>query len=121
MKAVIRRIAQCVALLTCCTGAFAHSSLEHARPAVGGTVHGSPTEVRLWFSSPLVAASSSVKVLDQSGRRVDRKDKKLDRSDPAQITVSVPALADGTYRVVWQVMSVESHVTHGDFTFEVAH
>jgi methionine-rich copper-binding protein CopC len=32
----------------------------------------------------------------------------------------VPALPPGTYRVVWRVLSIDSHGTTGDFTFEVA-
>jgi methionine-rich copper-binding protein CopC len=119
MKAIIHQLALCVALQTCCTQAFAHAFLEHARPAVGSTVHGSPSEVRLRFTAPLEPAFSTVKVLDHSGRQVDRKDKQVDHSNPAQITVSVPPLASGTYRVVWHVLSVDSHVTEGDFTFEV--
>ena len=119
MKATMHRIALCVALQTCCSQAFGHAFLEHARPAVGSTVHGSPTEIRLSFTSPLEPAFSTVKVLDQSGRQVDRKDKHVDRGDPAQIIVSVPALANGTYRVVWHALSVDTHVTDGDFTFEI--
>jgi methionine-rich copper-binding protein CopC len=120
MKAIIHRIALCAALLTCCDQAFAHAFLDHARPAVGSTVHGSPAEIRLCFTAPLEAAFSTVRVLDKSGRQVDMKDKQVDQRNPAEITVSVPPLAGGTYRVVWHVLSVDSHVTEGDFTFEVA-
>jgi methionine-rich copper-binding protein CopC len=119
MKAVMHELALCIALQTCCTQAYAHAFLEHARPAVGSTVHGSPTEIRLWFTSPLEPAFSSVKVLDKIGRQVDRKDQQVDHGDPAQIKVTVPALANGTYRVVWHALSVDTHVTDGDFTFEV--
>lgn len=119
MKAILPQAALCLALQSCCSLAYAHAFLERARPAVGSTVHGSPTEISLWFTSPLEPIFSSVKVLDQSGKQVDRKDKQVDRSDPAQIKVSVPALANGTYRVLWHALSVDTHVTEGDFTFEV--
>jgi copper resistance protein C len=119
MKAILHQVALCVAVQTCCSQAYAHAFLDRARPAVGSTVHGSPTEIRLWFTSPLEPAFSNVKVLDQSGRQVDRKDKQVERGDPAQIKVTVPALANGTYRVVWHILSVDSHVTEGDFIFEV--
>jgi methionine-rich copper-binding protein CopC len=119
MKAIMLRIALCVALQACCSQAYAHAFLDHARPAVGSTVHGSPTEIRLSFTSPLEPAFSTVKVLDKSGRQVDRKDYQVDHDDPALITVTVPALASGTYRVVWHALSVDTHVTDGDFTFEV--
>jgi copper resistance protein C len=120
MKTTIVRAALCVALQACWAQAHAHAFLERARPAVGSTVHGSPGEIRLRFTAPLEPAFSTVKVLDKSGIQVDRKDKQLDESDTAQIKVSLPALANGRYRVVWHVLSVDSHVTDGDFTFEVA-
>jgi len=119
MTTIVRQVALCIALQMCSSVACAHAFLERARPAVGSAVHGSPTEIRLWFSAPLEPAFSSVKVLDQGGKQVDRKDKQVERGDAAQIRVTVPALANGTYRVVWHVVSVDAHVTDGDFTFEV--
>lgn len=119
MKAIVHQVALCLALQTCCTQAFAHAFLDHARPAVGSTVRGSPTEIRLWFTAPLEPAFSTLKVLDKSGRQVDMKDKQVDRGDPAQIRITVPALANGTYRVIWHALSVDTHVTDGDFTFEI--
>ena len=119
MNNIVHRLALCVALQMCCAGVEAHAFLDHARPAVGSGVHGSPAEIRLWFSAPLEAAFCSIKVLDQSGRQVDRGDKRLERGDPSQITVTVPPLASGSYRVVWHVLSMDTHVTDGDFTFDV--
>ena len=120
MKAIIRQVALCVALLACCVQAHAHAFLERARPAVGSTVHGSPGEIRLRFTAPLEPAFSTVKVLDRSGKQVDRKDKQVDRDDPTQMKITVPPLGTGTYRVMWHVLSVDTHVSEGDFTFEVA-
>jgi copper resistance protein C len=120
MTRVIRQIALCLALLMGSAHAYAHAFLDHARPAVGSTVHGSPAEIRLWFTAPLEPAFSTVKVLDKSGRPVETKDKQVDQSDRTQIKVSLPPLTAGTYRVMWHVLSVDTHVTDGDFTFEVA-
>jgi methionine-rich copper-binding protein CopC len=36
------------------------------------------------------------------------------------LRVSLPPLEPGRYRVTWRVLSVDTHVTEGDFTFEVA-
>jgi len=58
-------------------------------------------------------------VLDASGKQVDRGDKGLDPSDRTVLRVSVPHLAPGSYRVVWRVLSVDTHVTEGDYRFEV--
>jgi len=100
--------------------AFAHAYLDHASPAVGSTVHGSPGEVRIWYSEELEPAFSTVKVLDQSGAQVDKGDKQLDGSDKTVLKVSLKPLPAGTYQVIWRVLSVDSHVTEGKFKFTVA-
>jgi methionine-rich copper-binding protein CopC len=99
--------------------AAAHAFLDHADPRVGGTVHESPRTVRLWFTQPLEPAFSRVHVVDASGKTVDADDAHVDPSDATLLTVTVPALAPGTYRVQWRVVSVDTHVTEGDYTFEI--
>jgi copper resistance protein C len=100
--------------------AFAHAFLDRALPAVGSTVHGPPAEVRLWFTQRLEPAFSTVRVLDARGTQVDAKDKRVDADDATLLRVSLPKLVPGTYRVVWRVLSVDSHATEGDYSFEVA-
>jgi methionine-rich copper-binding protein CopC len=34
--------------------------------------------------------------------------------------VSVPSLSGGRYRVIWRVLSIDTHVTKGEFHFDVA-
>ena len=97
----------------------AHAFLDHATPAVGSKVRGSPVQVKLWFTEQLEPAFSTIQVLDRSGKRVDNADIKVDRADPTLLQVSLPRLAPGTYRVTWRVLSVDTHVTEGDFTFDV--
>lgn len=101
-------------------GALAHAFLDHANPAVGSTVHGSPAELSLWFTQELEPAFSTVEVVDQSGREVDKHDKSVDPSDRTLLKVSLPTLPPGTYRVIWHVLSVDTHTTQGDFKFTVA-
>jgi copper resistance protein C len=100
--------------------AAAHAFLDHALPAVGSTVHEAPRAVQLWFTEQLEPAFSSVRVLDKSGKEVDAGDSHVDAADPMVLAASVPALAPGTYRVVWRVVSIDTHVTEGDFTFDIA-
>jgi len=97
----------------------AHAFLDHATPAVGSATHGSPAQVRLWFTEKLEPAFSTVQVQDRDGRRVDKQDKRVDPANPALLQVTLPQLAPGRYRVVWRALSVDTHVTEGDFTFEV--
>jgi methionine-rich copper-binding protein CopC len=99
------------------TAAAAHAFLDHASPAVGSTVRGSPPEVTLKFTQELEPAFSTLTVQDASGKRVDKGDASI-AADTMQ--VSLPQLQPGRYKVTWRALSVDTHVTEGDFTFEVA-
>jgi len=97
----------------------AHAFLQGAEPAVGSTVQTSPSEVRIRFTENIEPAFSSIQVFDPSGKEVDKHDVGLDRSDHALLHVSLPRLGAGIYKVVWRVVSVDTHVTSGSFTFQV--
>ena len=97
----------------------AHAFLKRAEPAVGSTVQTSPNEVRISFTENIELAFSTIQVFDASGKEVDKRDVHLDRSNHALLHVSLPPLKAGTYKVVWRVVSVDSHVTNGSFTFRV--
>ena len=100
--------------------AGAHAHLDRAAPVAGSTVHGSPPQLKLWFTERLEPAFSKVRVLDRNGNQVDKGDPEVDRADAKLLRVSLPKLAPGTYRVQWRVLSVDTHVIEGDFTFNVA-
>jgi len=97
----------------------AHAFLQRAEPAVGSTVQTSPSEIRIRFTENIEPAFSSVQVFDPSGKEVDKHDVGLDHSDHALLHVSLPRLGAGIYKVVWRVVSVDTHVTSGSFTFQV--
>jgi methionine-rich copper-binding protein CopC len=99
--------------------AGAHAFLDHAVPAAGSTVHKAPHDVRLWFTEKLEPAFSRVRVADARGKVVDRGDSHVDATDASVLTVSLPTLAPGSYRVQWRAVSVDTHVSEGDFTFEI--
>ena len=107
-------------LLWGATSAGAHAFLDRADPRVGSTVRTPPAQVRLWFTESLEPQFSSVQVLNQGGQRVDKGESQVDLSNPAVLRISLPPLPPGTYKVIWRVLSVDSHVTEGDFTFRVA-
>lgn len=105
--------------LACAPTAWAHAFLDHASPAVGSTVRVAPPAVKLWFTQELEPAFSTVRVQeDVGGKRVDKDDATVD-TDGTLLQVSLPKLEPGRYRVTWRVLSVDTHVTEGDFTFEV--
>lgn len=109
-----------VVLLWGAAGAAAHAFLDRADPRVGSTIRTPPTQVRLWFTESLEPAFSGVQVVNEAGQRVDMGDSQVDLSSPALLRISLPPLQPGTYKVIWRVLSVDSHVTEGDFTFRIA-
>ena len=98
----------------------AHAFIKDAEPGVGSTIQASPSEVRIRFTENVEPAFSSIQVFDASGKEVDKRDVHLDRSDGALLHVSLPPLIAGIYKVVWRVVSVDTHVTNGSFTFRVS-
>jgi methionine-rich copper-binding protein CopC len=99
--------------------AWGHAFLERAEPRVGSTVKSPPSQVRVWFTEPLEPAFSTLEVVSENGERVDRGPAQVDASSRALLQVLLKPLAPGTYRVKWRVLSVDTHVTEGDFTFRV--
>jgi len=97
----------------------AHAFLKDANPGVGSTIETSPSEVRIRFTENIEPAVSSIQVFDASGKEVDKHDLHLEGSDHALLHISLPQLGVGTYKVVWRVVSVDTHVTNGNFTFRV--
>ena len=119
----VRGLGATVALTALLLGAgvaWSHAFLERAEPRVGSTVKAAPSQVRVWFSEALEPAFSTPEVVNQSGDRVDRGPAQVDTASRALLHVPLKPLGPGTYRVKWRVLSVDTHVTEGDFTFRVS-
>ena len=117
MKSIIRLTI--IALLFTATSAWAHAFLDHAEPAVGSTVDTPVTEIRIWYTEKLEPAFSQIQVVDHHGKPVTQNRATVDADDPSLLKLSVPALAPGQYKVSWKVMSVDTHITVGTFSFNV--
>ena len=104
-------------LLSLATGeAAAHALLDHAEPRVGNKVATAPREVTLWFTQKLESAFSTITVTNSAGQRVDTGKTRVSGS---QMSVSLRPGGTGTYHVTWHVLSVDTHTTDGNFTFQV--
>jgi methionine-rich copper-binding protein CopC len=109
-----------IAVAACLIGqaAFGHAFLDHATPAVGSEVSGSPPTVALTYSEPVEPSFSSIQVTDASGVRVDTGPPvAADRG--RQLSVGLKPLRPGTYKVEWRITSVDTHKTAGHFMFSV--
>ncbi len=94
----------------------AHAFLDHAEPRVGNKVASAPREVTLWFTQKLETAFSTITVTNAAGERVDTGKPRISGN---QMSVSLRPGGSGTYHVTWQVLSVDTHRTDGNFAFQV--
>lgn len=120
MRGINSIVMTVVLVLAAVTAVGAHAFLERADPRVGSTVRTAPAQVRLWFTEELEPAFSSVRVVNEGGQQVDKGDAQVDPAAPKQLRTSLSPLPPGTYKVIWRVLSVDTHVTEGSFTFRVA-
>jgi copper resistance protein C len=103
-------------LLLAAGEAAAHAFLDHAEPRVGNKVATAPREVTLWFTQKLEPAFSTITVTNPAGQRVDTGKTRVSGN---QMSVSLRSGGAGTYHVNWRVLSVDTHTTDGNFTFQV--
>jgi len=99
--------------------ALAHAHLDHASPAVGSTVEQSPKEVSIWFTEALEPKFSTIEVRDAQGAAVQAGSATLAQGNAAQLRIPLKPLKPGTYKVIWRVLSVDTHRSQGDFIFHV--
>jgi copper transport protein len=97
--------------------AFAHAELVSSRPGNGEQVLTAPAAVEIKYSEGVQLGEA--KVVDASGRRVDRGDLGVDPSDHTLITVPLQEMDEGIYTLNWQMLAEDGHTTKGSFFFVV--
>jgi methionine-rich copper-binding protein CopC len=118
----MQKLASLVALATLGIAPYAvaaHAFLDHSDPAVGSTVASSPAVIHLWFTQQLEPAFSSVTVTSKDGTAMNDGPAAIDAANRSELDVKLKRLRAGTYTVKWRVLSVDTHTTQGDFTFNV--
>ena len=78
-----------------------------------------PADVSLWFSERLEPAFSRVEVFDAAGQRIDNNDSRVASDDARRLSAALMSLRPGTYKVVWRVVSVDTHISSGQYKFTV--
>jgi methionine-rich copper-binding protein CopC len=110
-----------IGLSTAASDVAAHARVKRANPAVGGVITAAsvPAELQVWFTEKLEPVLCSIEVVDQAGTRMDRGDVRVDPEDQTQLRVSLQPLPPGKYRVIWRVVSIDTHFRSGSFPFRV--
>ena len=107
------------ALFVLAPPASAHVVLVRSDPPAGATLASGPHVVGLWFSEEVSQALSSARLVDGEGRTVAGARLRAPL-DARSLTLEVPALAPGSYGVLWRVLDeADGHTASGALVFHV--
>lgn len=110
--------AACGVLLVGGGTAYAHASLVSSSPAANSVLETGPDAIVLDFDEAVESDLASIVLYDADSRPVDVGSPTAGADDTI-VSVSVPALDDGLYAVVWRTTSLDGHVVDGAFSFQV--
>lgn len=99
---------------------FAHAILVESEPKAASVVSTPPDQIKIWFNENVASEFKSLAVVNSAGKRVDNNDIRQAALDRSHIYTTVPKLPPDTYTVRYRVMSADTHIITGKFTFTVA-
>lgn len=118
-KKGLREVFFLFACLAASPGAWAHAILVKATPEREAVVTEAPDEVLLVFNDGVGEEFLALAVIDETGKRVDKHDARLDFSDHSHLRATVEKLLPGRYIVRYRVLSADGHVVSGKYSFQV--
>ncbi len=96
---------------------MAHAILLEASPAKDASVAGPDFKIRLKFNSRIDASRSQISlVLSEKTIRTMTIEK---QASPEELSAQVKGLKPGAYRIRWQVLASDGHITRGEYPFVV--
>ena len=107
-----------MAALLLASAAGAHAILVESAPAANSTVHGPNLAVRLKFNSRIDGSRSKLTLMRPDGSSDALKIQ--EQSSPDALASEATALKPGAYRIRWQVLAADGHITRGEIPFTVA-
>ena len=96
----------------------AHAVLVDATPASGSTISGPDVDFKLHFNLRIDRARSRLTLVLPDGKAIALT---IADQDPPDLLVSrATGLGPGSYRMRWQVLAVDGHITRGELLFHVS-
>jgi copper resistance protein C len=97
--------------------AFAHAIVVAATPSARQTVAQSELNVEIRFNSRVDVGRSRFTLARPDGASVILP--LLGSGASETLTAKARGLENGNYRLLWQTLSIDGHITHGEIPFEV--
>ncbi len=95
-----------------------HAILKESSPATGSTVNGPDVPIMLKFNVRIDATRSKLQLMTPDNKMVDLTAEK--QSSPDTLTTKATGLKTGEYKIAWQVLAPDGHITRGLVPFKVA-
>ena len=106
-----------LALWSTAPSALAHAVVIESTPAVGTALESGDGDVALRFNSRIDHLRSRLTLVAADGSATSLK---IAQDGPADlVTAKLSKLRPGQYRLRWQVLAVDGHLTRGDIPFSV--
>ena len=106
--------------ITLCLGtarAWAHAIVVESSPQANGAVKGPVVEVKLRFNVRIDGPRSRLSLVEPNGN--SRVLDALQQPSPDSLAATLSGLLPGKYRLHWQVLANDGHITWGDIPFTV--
>lgn len=118
-----RAIMACASMLAACfmwaSPASAHSSLVRSSPAEGAVLPTAPRSITLEFNEKVSKIAPAVVLRDDSDAVISSRAPTIERN---VIRSTVPGgLGNGSYSIVWRVVSIDGHPIQGVIRFAIGH
>jgi hypothetical protein len=97
---------------------LSHAILVEAVPAVDSTVTGPNISVKLRFNVRIDPGRSRLTLVLPDGKTTSLKINEED--NPDSLSAQAIGLVSGVYRLRWQVLASDGHITRGEVPFRVS-
>lgn len=94
-----------------------HAVLKETSPTANSTVAGPDVPIRLMFNSRIDAGRSKLQLLHPDNTVTDLTLEK--QTSPDTLTAKATGLKPGAYRIRWQALAPDGHITRGEVPFNV--
>ncbi|MGB7848194.1 MAG: copper resistance CopC family protein [Candidatus Acidiferrum sp.] len=95
-----------------------HAVLKESVPAANSKVAGPDVPIMLRYNSRIDAKMSKLQLLNPDN---SLKDLTIEtQRDPSTLNAKATGLKPGSYRIRWQVLAPDGHITRGEISFTVA-
>lgn len=115
-RVVFLFLAVAVSLLSA-SSSRAHAVLLESSPGLKSSVSGPDVPLKLRFNVRIDAARSRLTLIDPEGASQTLEINKQD--SPEILSAEAKALHPGLYRLRWQVLASDGHITRGEIPFSV--